>query len=242
MWLAQAGIDVSPRRHSLIRSSGHWHTRRGPRQTPPKPRWHGNTHFRGTGNPSHAGMCKKTRVMFAAVHSLLLNVSQQWRRSSHRARRKGRGVQEPHPPYRLLRRHRHWCHRSGIGNTGARTVLGPGNLRLVANSATQAVRSCGCATNQRSTRRRVGCVASARVGVHQFHGECGGVGEGGGPGRRGTGSAEGCGWEAGNQRRGWDSNPRDPQGPTGFRDRLLQPLGHLSQPCIIDGYCLTFHP
>ncbi len=124
-------LPVPPRRHSLIRSSGHWHTRRGPRQTPPKPRWHGNTHFRGTGNPSHAGMCKKTRVMFAAVHSLLLNVSQQWRRSSHRARRKGRGVQEPHPPYRLLRRHRHWCHRSGIGNTGARTVLGPGNLRLV---------------------------------------------------------------------------------------------------------------
>jgi glyoxylate reductase len=41
-------------------------------------------------------------------------------------------------------------------------------------------------------------------------------------------------------RRGWDSNPRDPNGPTGFRDRLLQPLGHLSQPCIIGGDRLTF--
>jgi CheY-like chemotaxis protein len=30
------------------------------------------------------------------------------------------------------------------------------------------------------------------------------------------------------QRTGWDSNPRYPCGYTGFRDRLLQPLGHLS--------------
>ena len=32
------------------------------------------------------------------------------------------------------------------------------------------------------------------------------------------------GWE----RRGWDSNPRYRKRYTGFRDRLLQPLGHLS--------------
>ena len=31
-------------------------------------------------------------------------------------------------------------------------------------------------------------------------------------------------------RTGRDSNPRNPCGFTGFRDRLLQPLGHLSQP------------
>ena len=30
------------------------------------------------------------------------------------------------------------------------------------------------------------------------------------------------------QRRGWDSNPRDPCGPAGFQDRCLQPLGHPS--------------
>jgi hypothetical protein len=30
------------------------------------------------------------------------------------------------------------------------------------------------------------------------------------------------------KRTGWDSNPRYPYGYTGFRDRLLQPLGHLS--------------
>jgi hypothetical protein len=30
------------------------------------------------------------------------------------------------------------------------------------------------------------------------------------------------------ERTGWDSNPRYPYGYTGFRDRLLQPLGHLS--------------
>ena len=29
-------------------------------------------------------------------------------------------------------------------------------------------------------------------------------------------------------RTGRDSNPRNPYGFTGFRDRLLQPLGHLS--------------
>jgi hypothetical protein len=29
------------------------------------------------------------------------------------------------------------------------------------------------------------------------------------------------------QRRGWDSNPRD-SSPTAFRERHLQPLGHLS--------------
>ena len=29
-------------------------------------------------------------------------------------------------------------------------------------------------------------------------------------------------------RTGWDSNPRYPCGYTGFRDRRLQPLGHLS--------------
>src|SRR5688500_722348 len=34
--------------------------------------------------------------------------------------------------------------------------------------------------------------------------------------------------EQGRQRTGWDSNPRYPCGYTGFRDRLLQPLGHLS--------------
>ncbi len=33
----------------------------------------------------------------------------------------------------------------------------------------------------------------------------------------------------GHQRTGWDSNPRYPCGYTGFRDRLLQPLGHLSR-------------
>ena len=31
-----------------------------------------------------------------------------------------------------------------------------------------------------------------------------------------------------NWRKGWDSNPRDPQRPNGFQDRLLQPLGHPS--------------
>jgi hypothetical protein len=30
------------------------------------------------------------------------------------------------------------------------------------------------------------------------------------------------------QRTGWDSNPRYGYPYTGFRDRLLQPLGHLS--------------
>jgi hypothetical protein len=34
------------------------------------------------------------------------------------------------------------------------------------------------------------------------------------------------GWRK--KRTGWDSNPRYPYGYTGFRDRLLQPLGHLS--------------
>ena len=31
------------------------------------------------------------------------------------------------------------------------------------------------------------------------------------------------------QRRGGDSNPRDPCGPTGFRDRPIRPLWHLSE-------------
>ncbi len=30
------------------------------------------------------------------------------------------------------------------------------------------------------------------------------------------------------KRRGWDSNPRCPEGQTGFRDRRIQPLCHLS--------------
>ncbi len=31
------------------------------------------------------------------------------------------------------------------------------------------------------------------------------------------------------QRRGWDSNPRWPEGHNGFRDRPIQPLWHLSE-------------
>ena len=30
-------------------------------------------------------------------------------------------------------------------------------------------------------------------------------------------------------RRGWDSNPRNPQRSNGFQDRLLKPLGHPSK-------------
>jgi hypothetical protein len=30
-------------------------------------------------------------------------------------------------------------------------------------------------------------------------------------------------------RRGWDSNPRNPFGLNGFRDRPIQPLSHLSK-------------
>ena len=44
----------------------------------------------------------------------------------------------------------------------------------------------------------------------------------------------------GGKRRGRDSNPRRPQGLTGFRDRLLQPLGHLSQRRIIEGWGTSF--
>src|SRR6185312_5521890 len=36
------------------------------------------------------------------------------------------------------------------------------------------------------------------------------------------------------RRRGWDSNPRGAFAPAAFRERYLQPLGHLSKICILN--------
>ena len=38
-------------------------------------------------------------------------------------------------------------------------------------------------------------------------------------------------------RRGWDSNPRNPFGLNGFRDRPIQPLSHLSAMRIVNSKC-----